>query len=208
MGMVCVIISGIPAAGKSFLAKYLSRDFNIPWMSKDSIKEILFDNIGFSSREEKIRLNITATEELLYFSSQLMECQKIFIIENNFEKNIKQNISKLLKKYKYKCVTVMLTGDYSTIYKRFLLRNKSIDRHKGHIVNDYYPSALSDSDYNNVSFSQFEHELRMREMDKFDFGDIRLTIDTTNISDLDWGAVADQIKNAINALILNKEEDS
>ncbi len=48
----------------------------------------------------------------------------------------------------------------------------------------------------------------MREMDKFDFGDIRLTIDTTNISDLDWGTVADQIKNAINALILNKEEDS
>lgn len=49
-----VLVTGIPAAGKSVLAEKLSEDLGIPWFSKDSIKEELYDTIGFMSRDEKV----------------------------------------------------------------------------------------------------------------------------------------------------------
>ena len=51
--MYCILVAGIPASGKSFFADYLANDLSIPLISKDQIKELLFDAVGFRSREEK-----------------------------------------------------------------------------------------------------------------------------------------------------------
>ena len=56
--MYCILVTGIPAAGKSTTAETLSRCFGIPVISKDKIKELMRDEIGFHSREEKVRLCI------------------------------------------------------------------------------------------------------------------------------------------------------
>ena len=58
--MVCILVSGLPATGKSTMAAYLSKQLGIPVFSKDAIKERLFDTLGFSSREEKVRLGVAA----------------------------------------------------------------------------------------------------------------------------------------------------
>ena len=56
MNMYCILITEIPASGKSTMAQFLSDYFHLPMISKDNIKEILFDDIGFQSREEKVKL--------------------------------------------------------------------------------------------------------------------------------------------------------
>ena len=48
--MVCILVCGLPATGKSTMAAYLSKQLGIPMFSKDAIKERLFDTLGFSSR--------------------------------------------------------------------------------------------------------------------------------------------------------------
>ena len=50
--MYCILVTGIPAAGKSTMAKYLAGHLSIPMISKDMIKELLFDNVGFKSRRK------------------------------------------------------------------------------------------------------------------------------------------------------------
>lgn len=45
--MYCILVTGIPAAGKSTIANFIAEKLNIPMMSKDGIKEILFDEVGF-----------------------------------------------------------------------------------------------------------------------------------------------------------------
>lgn len=50
--MYCILITGIPAAGKSTMAEFLSHKLAFPVISKDKIKELLFDDVGFNSREE------------------------------------------------------------------------------------------------------------------------------------------------------------
>ena len=153
--MVCILISGIPASGKSFFSEYLSSCLDVPSISKDNIKEILFDVLGFSSREEKIRLDDAATQSMLYCAECFMKHNKVFIMESNFENKSKTQIVKLIEKYNYKSITVSLTGEYTTIYKRLILRNKSSERHPGHIVNDYYPREVIEEDYDAISFEDF-----------------------------------------------------
>lgn len=80
-----ILVTGIPASGKSMLAEKLSADLGFPWFSKDRIKEKLYDTIGFASRAEKVRLGIASMAVLCYLAEQMMQCGKSFILENNFE---------------------------------------------------------------------------------------------------------------------------
>ena len=54
------------------------------------------------------------------------------------------------------------------MYERFCERNKRIDRHPGHIVNDYYPRVVTEKDYKQFSYSQYVNEIKNRGMDRFD----------------------------------------
>ena len=83
--MYCILVSGMPASGKSTIARQLSALMALPLLSKDSIKEILFDELGFSSREEKVRLGVAAMRTMYYAAGQLMRAGTPFILENNFE---------------------------------------------------------------------------------------------------------------------------
>ena len=136
--MYCILLAGMPATGKSTMAKVLSKRLKLPAISKDSIKELLFDNVGFQSRAEKVNLGIASMEIMYYTAGQLMKAGQPFILENNFESSEK-GMKNLVEKYQYSALTLTLTGDYKVIYQRFLERESSPDRHRGHVVNDCYP---------------------------------------------------------------------
>ncbi len=48
-----------------------------------------------------------------------------------------------MEKYGCPALTIILTGDPEVIYGRFLERDASPDRHRGHVVNDCYPEKES-----------------------------------------------------------------
>jgi len=52
-----VIILGRPASGKTTLARRLAGDLSVPILSKDDIKEALFEVLGFGDREHSRRLS-------------------------------------------------------------------------------------------------------------------------------------------------------
>ena len=83
--MYCILVAGMPASGKSTIAVRISESLGIPMLSKDSIKEVLFDDLGFHSRAEKVQLGTAAMHILYYAAAQMMKAGKPFILENNFE---------------------------------------------------------------------------------------------------------------------------
>ena len=66
--MYCILVAGMPASGKSTIAVRISESLGIPMLSKDSIKEVLFDDLGFHSRAEKVQLG-TAAMHILYYAA-------------------------------------------------------------------------------------------------------------------------------------------
>ena len=195
--MYCILVSGIPAAGKSTLAKQLSEQLNLPVFSKDDTKEILFDQIGFESRAEKVRLGAASMEIMYYAAEQLMKAKFPFILENNFENASKKGLVCLLERYNYSALTVTLTGDYETIYRRFLERNIRPNRHRGHVVNDCYPEKHPHTDdellKNSITLQQFTDGIRLRGFDTFIGGRDQIIVDTTDFSKIDFEGLLAQI---------------
>ena len=60
-----ILVNGLPATGKTTLARRLATDLRLPLLAKDAIKETLFDTLGWSDRVWSRRLG-AVTFTLLY----------------------------------------------------------------------------------------------------------------------------------------------
>ena len=193
--MYCILVTGIPAAGKSTKAAFLAEHFGLPVISKDKIKEFMYDDIGFCSREEKVKLGIASMNIMYYMAAELMKSNQPFILENNFEKISREPLIQILEKYSYKAITVTLTGNYSKIYERFTERNSSPDRHRGHVVNDCYPEKTPNKDINPISYENFVSGIIDRGMDSFEANGPDIVVDTTDFNDLHIETLIEEINS-------------
>ena len=180
------------------MAETLSERLKLPVISKDTIKELLFDNVGFQSREQKVKLGIASMEIMYYAAGQLMKAGQPFILENNFEYLSEQGIKNLIEKYQYSVLTITLTGDYNVIYQRFLERQSSPDRHRGHVVNDCYPEKKENhpkvSEIKNISCEQFVRGIEQRGFDAFCVEGRQIRVDTTDFSKMNMEELFSQIE--------------
>ena len=194
--MYCILVTGIPAAGKSTMAEAMSERLKLPVISKDTVKELLFDNVGFQSRAEKVKLGIASMEIMYYVAGQLMKAGQPFILENNFEYSSEHGMKNLLENYQYSALTIILTGDYKVIYQRFLERESSPDRHRGHVVNDCYPekkeSDLKTPNAKTVSYENFARGIEQRGFDVFCVDGRQIKVDTTDFSKVNMEALFSQ----------------
>ncbi len=168
------------------MAEVMSERLKLPVISKDAIKELLFDHVGFSSRAEKVKLGIASMEIMYYVASQLMKAEQPFILENNFEYSSEPGMKNLLEKHQYSTLTITLTGDYKVIYQRFLKRESSPDRHRGHVVNDCYPEKKESNPKTlkaeTISYENFVHGIEQRGFDAFCMDGRQIKVDTTDFS--------------------------
>lgn len=195
--MYCILVTGIPASGKSTMAEAISERLKLPVISKDAVKELLFDNVGFQSREEKVNLGIASMEIMYYVAGQLMKAGQSFILENNFEYSSEHAIKNLLDKYHYSVLTITLTGDHKVIYQRFLERESSPDRHRGHVVNDCYPERESNPKElksTSISYENYMYGIKHRGFDAFLVDGKQIKVDTTDFSKIDMDELFSQIE--------------
>lgn len=193
--MYCILVTGIPASGKSTMAALLAEYFGLPVISKDKIKELMYDDIGFQSREEKVKLGVASMNIMYYMAAQLMKNNQPFILENNFEKMSEEPLLEILERYSYTAITVTLTGNYSKIYKRFVERNNSPDRHRGHVVNDSYPEKNPNREIKPLSYENFVNGIVDRGMDSFAAKGPHIVIDTTDFEKVHMETLIKKIDN-------------
>lgn len=62
-----MIVTGPPASAKSTLAEKIADALRMPLLSKDSIKEKLFDTLGWDDRSWSERLDDVAYAVLFYY---------------------------------------------------------------------------------------------------------------------------------------------
>ena len=60
-----VVVSGLPASGKTTMGALLSRRLSMPLIDKDAILEEMFDTVGCANEKERSRLS-RASDEVLY----------------------------------------------------------------------------------------------------------------------------------------------
>lgn len=192
-----IILTGVPASGKTTFSKYLSRELGIPVISKDFIKEILFDDIGFQSREQKVKLGIASMNIMYGIAEESMKLGNTVILENNFENISKQRLNMLVKTYDYEVINIRFEGDISVIYDRFIKRNHSKSRHLGHITNESYPLNEHVNEISTITFKEFEEMIVSRGMIDFNIGGELIHVDTTDFSQVNYKEIINKVKEKI-----------
>ena len=124
-----LLIHGLPATGKTTLAYWLAQQLQWPIFHKDDIKEILFDTLGWSTRERSRQLGVGVIEILYYAMSAQLSAGVSCIIESNF--NAEQSsprVNAILQKTSAHCIQVVCHTDEAIRQQRFQARV----RHPGH----------------------------------------------------------------------------
>ena len=137
--------------------------------------------------------------EIMYYAAgQLMKAGQAFILENNFEYSSEQGMKSLLEKYQYSVLTITLTGDYKVIYRRFLERENSPDRHRGHVVNDCYPEKKENDmktlKAKTISYENFVCGIEKRGFDAFCVDGKQIKVDITDFSTINMEELFSRIE--------------
>jgi predicted kinase len=196
-----ILVSGMPATGKTTFAAWLGERLGIPMASKDLIKEILFDTLGFKSREGKVALSDAAVCLLYDFARSHLRIGQPVILENNYAAADQPGLLALIEEYNCKTLSVHFTADYQTLFHRFLERDRSPGRHRGHVVNSEYPEtggpALS-LESRGVTVAGFEKAMAEKGIAAFSIGGDRIVVDTTDFSKVDYQAVLAGVEGYMN----------
>lgn len=148
-----------------------------------------------AAERKKVALGVGAMEAMYYAASQVMAVGGSVILENNFENASLPGLRALLKSFDCRPVAAMLTGNVKMIYQRFLQRDVSPQRHRGHVVNTCYPEPPGEKPpYVPITLEQYVAGFAGRGMDRFDVGGPRITVDVTELSQVDFEAVARQVQ--------------
>lgn len=177
--MKLIILAGMPATGKSTIAKMLQKEFGFPILEKDGIKEQLFDTIGFECYAEKRQLDVAANAVLLRIMEDMMEADTSVIVDNNFDPASAEKLNALLEKYDPSCVTVFLNGDTQVLYERYVERDSKHLRHLGHGMQTHYPPHDGESTEFHMTREGFDERFLKLKMDKLSWGGKQIFLDAT-----------------------------
>jgi predicted kinase len=129
---VLLVVSGPPASGKTSLAQGLARELGLPWVSKDAVKETLYEELG-SDEELEPKLEQAARRLLLTIAEAQLASGLSAIVESNFDRNVDSAlVGRLLREHPTRVVQIHCSAEEGELLERFAERAESPERHPGH----------------------------------------------------------------------------
>jgi predicted kinase len=182
-----IIVTGRPAAGKSTLASWLSKELRVPLVSKDPIRELLFERLGWKDRPWAQLLGRASVDMMFFFANIELATGHSIILDNSFNPGMSNSRFQTLKaEYQADSIQIICNSDRRTLFERFKLRAETGNRHPGH----------GDEDVLTVLYENLADDNPLT----LDIGGEIIEVDTTNFETIDYQAILKQVK-----LFLEKE---
>ena len=178
-----ILITGFPCTGKTTLAQKVEATFSIPRLSKDDIKESLFDSLGWSDRERSRQLGKATYPLLFSFLESLLKTGTNCVIESNFKPEFDSAVfQKFQKSYQFECLQILCHCDGEILFERFKQRAENGERHPGHVdhtaLDEFKPLLLQGKiepikidgetiEIDNTDFEQVDDERILERIKKF-----------------------------------------
>ena len=179
-----IIVTGRPAAGKSTFAKWLSQELKFSLVSKDSIREELFDRLGWKDRKWAQDLGKASVDMMFYFAKAELIVGHSIIMDNAFYPPISNPRFQALKaQFNVKSIQIVCDSDRETLFRRFKERADSGTRHPGHGDHD-----VLDELYVNLADSSSPI---------LDIGGSVIEVDTTDFAKVDYQEILRQVKKLL-----------
>src|SRR4051812_25818175 len=129
---ILIVVSGPPASGKTTVARELGSRLSVPLLSKDDIKETLFDTIGSDDALSE-RLEGAAVALLFQTVERLLDAGHSPVVESDFDTSSDtRRLRGLRGGRSFSLVQIHVGGDSDELARRFAERAEGGDRHPGH----------------------------------------------------------------------------
>lgn len=129
-----IVVHGPPASGKTHLSEWLSGELLIPLLSKDDIKESLFDHVVSKTSHQRRQIDAASFSVLWTLLDRLMATgTRSYIVETAFpEEESQPRLVHLLQRHTYQSVQVYCHAPEPILRQRYIDRARSGQRHPGH----------------------------------------------------------------------------
>jgi predicted kinase len=131
---VVVVITGIPCTGKTTLGRRIAAEFSLPLVTKDGLKEVLFDSLGSKDRQWSRKLSLASFNLIFYVMDLLLQAGRSHIVEGNFTAG--DHAARLLdlqRRHPFRPFQILCVADDRVIRQRLQSRAESGLRHPGHL---------------------------------------------------------------------------
>jgi predicted kinase len=135
-----LIITGPPCSGKTTIGRRLAADLNLPYFSKDGIKERLWDGLGIDRQLWSPHLGIATYILLPYLAEVELSAGRSLIIEANFYPTTTAPLQHVLTTYPSTALQICCTAPDAILIERSRQRERSGSRHAVHAEPDIYES--------------------------------------------------------------------
>lgn len=186
-----VIFTGLPGTGKTTLSERLSNELNIPLIAKDAIKELMFDELGWSNKEFTTKLAHATFRIMDYVIEGQLRAGNNLIVESNFMPRLASDKFKNWQQdYNYNVIQIVCRTDLEALAKRCHERSLA-NRHPGH------GDRSSVEEHRRLLAQRVEND----EDQPLDLSSKIYVLDTTDFGSIDFeGLVAEITCDDINAM--------
>jgi predicted kinase len=132
MKPLLIIVTGPPCSGKTTLARRIAEEFHLPLITKDGIKETLFDTLGWSDRAWSKKLGNASYELLFYFMRAQLAAGRLHIVEANFYPAHAPRLLALREDFDFHALQIFCHADAEILLQRYRARWARGERHPGH----------------------------------------------------------------------------
>lgn len=179
MNPLAIFVAGPPATGKSQFSNILSKKYKFPILSKDQIKEVLFDQLGIKDRLWSRNLGAAAMSLISTLSLENAQCGYSFIVESNFRPDsFKELVDSIKNKNDYSIIVINLFCKRHVLLDRFENRFKTGNRHPGHFDSITLKELESNLDsFGNCALEEGDFVFNIDTTDNFEFAEVYKCLD-------------------------------
>ncbi len=138
-----VIVTGPACAGKTTIGRWLSRKLGLPFLQRDDLMEIMFEDIGWQNRPWRRKLRHASYRIFYVYLDFLLHLKRPFIIESGFggHEDHARIIRRLQRRYEMHPIQVHCWTDFASLAARHRWRVVRKLRHPG--WQDRYKNMLA-----------------------------------------------------------------
>jgi predicted kinase len=177
-----IIVTGLPGTGKTDLGRRIAREFQLPFVNKDGIKELLFDRLGWKDDDWSKKLSLASYDLLDYFVASQLAVGRSLVVESNFTSaEDSPRFLALKQRFDFQPLQILCHAKGETLLQRF--RARIGQRHPGHV--------------DHLIYERLEPVLLHGRSAPLDIGGQVIEVDTTDFVAIDYAGLFSAIESTI-----------